>query len=111
MDSLVNQLFCYCNSEIEMVRLFVSSILTALRDTQCLKQSPYFHGGQPINPDYFPSPPGPGLKSNGGLFDAKNGGEIREQLSIGSPFNCWGSDGDPHTILSNEVFVNVDIRL
>ena len=94
-----------------MVRLFVRSILSALQDSQCLKQSLYFHGTQPINPDYFPSPPGPGLESNGGLFDAKNGGEIREQLSIGSPFNCWGSNGNSHTILSNEVFVNVDMEL
>ena len=102
---------CYCNSEIEMVRLFVRSILSALQDSQCLKQSLYFHGTQPINPDYFPSPPSPGLKNDGGLFDAENGGEIREQLSIGSPFNCWGSNGNSHTILSNEVFVNVNMKL
>ena len=94
-----------------MVRLFVRSILSALQDSQCLKQSLYFHGTEPINPDYFPSPPGPRLKSNGGLFNAKNRGEIREQLSIGSPFNCWGSNGNSHTILSNEVFVNVDMKL
>ena len=62
--------------EIEMVRVLVSSIFNALRDTQFLKQSLYFHGIQPINPDYFPSPPGPRVKSNGRLFDAKNGGKI-----------------------------------